>query len=230
VLNWAQRKLLLQEIKPSETLNNRTKQCEKNWNKNRTSGRFGWPGHVCLALPTFRDSALRLRKEFQNTTLLTGVVKATNNRQFTCSPVVFCKHCALTPAHATNVFKQYTKPSALILAEGYDELLPRILSHISPASGVAKLCPKLYDSHLHSTYRPVQTQHKNSKSGYEFWDRYCVSKLYCDLDCSVRERCEMYIQRGGLHVERFLEEYPVACRLSYTWSVWAERPAGKCAS
>lgn len=32
--------------------------------------------------------------------------------------------------------------------------------YISPASGVARQCPKLYDSHVHSTYRQAQTYRK----------------------------------------------------------------------
>jgi hypothetical protein len=69
-------------------------------------------------MPTF----LRLWREFQETPpLLPGVVNAAANTQGIYSPAVFCKHCALTPAHAANVFKRYTTPSPLTAVQGYNE-------------------------------------------------------------------------------------------------------------
>jgi hypothetical protein len=114
---------------------------------------------MCLELPASRHSVLRLRKEFQETPpLLTGVVNAASNTHSIYSTAVFCKHCALTPAHATNVFKRYTK-SPLTPVGGYDECLPRILPHISltfpqrleSRSCTSLTCIRLKNRHKRST-------------------------------------------------------------------------------
>jgi hypothetical protein len=60
---------------------------------------------VCAYCTAVRDSALRLRKEFQKTlSLRIGAFHAASNRKAVCLPDNSAVH---TPAVATNIFKQY---------------------------------------------------------------------------------------------------------------------------
>jgi hypothetical protein len=75
---------------------------------------------------TVRDSALRPRKTFQNTTpLLTGIFRATSNKKKEVySPADRVPSTTnLTSAVKTNVLKQSTTPCPLVLAEAIRRVL-----------------------------------------------------------------------------------------------------------
>lgn len=113
-----------------------------------------------------REWTLILRKELQfSLSPLTGVVHPTSTTKdiYSWCAVV----SVLTPAASTDLVRQCTTPSTLLLGTLVRRISssnhPTHVSHISPASGAAKLNPELYNLFEQGILAGLHSCHRQAK-------------------------------------------------------------------